>query len=326
MSLAAALVLVVGLALPDGSARYRVEVGGVPVGAAELAVRCEGPRCRAVLQTRLRLPEEAGGAVTARRFETEVDREGVATGEILRTRDGVVTHEAAPAGRVPAALAELLLASAAREGEGTACLEAFEEETLAAGRACGAWASGALDATVLGVRERVTPGPGGFPAAIELPEQGTRFVRDGRAAVPGRPPRLSVRVPGPVDPALASSFCGVSLDPPAPAPATPLPAPAAPGASCREKTAAYLARARGRGHVGRTALGVAWDGRGFVWHAWAELREGDRYVPVDPSFGELPARGPRFTLARFAPGDRAGALAAGRRVLACWGRAAVLAR
>ena len=34
------------LALPEGTARYRVEVGGVAVGVAELAVRCEGPRCR----------------------------------------------------------------------------------------------------------------------------------------------------------------------------------------------------------------------------------------------------------------------------------------
>ncbi|WP_242346621.1 transglutaminase domain-containing protein [Anaeromyxobacter terrae] len=326
MSIASTVALLAALALPEGTARYRVEVGGETIGAAELVVRCEGPRCQVVFETRLRLPEEAGGAVTARRFETDVDRDGRATGGIRRTRDRAVTRDAAPAGRVPAALAESLLASAAREGEGTVCLEAFEEETLVLGRACGAWEGGVLGATVLGVRERVAPGPGGFPAAIELPEQGTRFVRDVRAAVPPRPPSLAVRVTGPADPARAASFCGVPLDPPPPAPVSRLPAPAAPGESCREKTAAYLARAAARGHDGRTALGVAWDGARFVWHAWAEVRDGDRYVPVDPAFGELPARGPRFTVARYGPGDGPAALAAGRRVVACWGRAAVLAR
>jgi transglutaminase superfamily protein len=320
-----ALALAAALALPEGTARYRVEVSGVAVGVAELAVRCEGPRCRSVWETRLRLPEEAGGAVVERRLEAELDRAGRAVGQVVRTADGGVARAAAPAGRVPASLAELLLARAARSGA-EACLEVFEEETLAPGRACGALEGGALAASVLGVRESVTPGADGFPAAVELPEQGARFVRDARAAVPARPPPLSPRVAGPADPARAARFCGVERDPPPPAPSSPLPPPDAPGGSCREKTAAYLARAAEAGREGRTALGVAWDGVGFVWHAWAELRDGDRWIPVDPAFRELPARGPRFTLARHAPGDRAAALAAGRRVLACWGKAAVRGR
>ena len=323
--MSAALLAVALLAVPEGTARYRVEVGVVAVGIAELAVDCEGPRCRVRWETRLVLPEEAGGALTERRFEVEIDRDGRAAGAIRRTRDGEVARDDAPAGRVPAALAEALLAAAARR-ERAACLEVFEEETLAVGRACGAWQRGALDATVLGVRERVTAGADGFPAVVELAEQGVRFVRDARAVVPARPPRLPVRVAGPADPARAATFCGVPLDPPPLAVTAGLPPPDAPGASCREKTAAYLARAAAAGREGRTALGVAWDGAGFVWHAWAELREGGRWIPVDPSFRELPARGPRFTVARHAPDDRAGALAAGRRLLACWGSAAVLAR
>lgn len=326
MSVAAALAALAAVALPQGAARYRVELGGVAVGVARLELRCGAARCRATWETRLRLPAEAGGAVTARRFELETDRSGRAAGRLRVTRDGRTDTPEAPARRAPAALAEVLLASAARDASGAgACVEVFEEETLATGRACGAWDGDALAATVLGVRERVTFGPDGFPEVVALSEEGARFVRDARAAVPADPPRLSVRVSGPADPARAASFCGVAVDPPAAPPGSRLPPPDASGESCREKTADYLARAAAAGWEGRTALGVAWDGAGFVWHAWAELRVSGRWVPVDPSFGELPARGPRFTLARHGR-DRAGALSAGRRVVACWGRAAVLAR
>ncbi|ABS24395.1 transglutaminase domain-containing protein [Anaeromyxobacter sp. Fw109-5] len=324
MSAAAALAALLALGLPEGAARYRVELGGVTVGLAELELRCGRERCRARWETRLRLPEEAGGAVTTRRFETELDRAGRAVGRMRRTRDAEIARLEVPSGRVPAGLAEALLATAAGRGE-AACVEVFEEETLATGRACGAWEGDTLHATVLGVEERVTFAADGLPETVALASDGARFLRDRRAAVPSRPPRLTARVAGPGDPARAESFCGVPVDPPPPRAPPGLPAPRAAGESCREKTAAYLATAAAAGHEGRTAIGVAWDGDGFVWHAWAELLADGSWVPVDPSFGELPARGPRFTVARHGAG-RAAALAAGRRVLACWGRAGVLAR
>jgi transglutaminase-like putative cysteine protease len=73
-------------------------------------------------------------------------------------------------------------------------------------------------------------------------------------------------------------------------------------------------------------VGVAFDGGAFVWHAWAEVHMGGRWVPVDPSFQQAPARGPRFTLATWEEGDEAARAEAGRRILACWGRAAVAGR
>ena len=121
------------------------------------------------------------------------------------------------------------------------------------------------------------------------------------------------------DPGRAAAFCGASRDPePSSADLSFLPAPRAEGASCREKTAAWLARARRAGLTGRTAVGVAWDGERFVWHAWAEVRLERGWVPVDPSFGELPARGPRFTLAVYEDGDAVARRRAGERILPCW--------
>ncbi len=50
---------------------------------------------------------------------------------------------------------------------------------------------------------------------------------------------------------------------------------------------------------------------------------GGRWVAVDPAFRQAPARGPRFTVATWAPGDEAARAEAGRRLLACWGRGGV---
>jgi transglutaminase-like putative cysteine protease len=95
------------------------------------------------------------------------------------------------------------------------------------------------------------------------------------------------------------------------------------GESCREKTARWIAVASRRGIEARTAIGVAWDGGAFVWHAWAEARVGDRWIPVDPAFRQSPARGPRFTVARWEANGEEARIEAGRRVLRCWGRAGV---
>jgi hypothetical protein len=319
----AALALLVA-ALPDGAARYRVEIAGERVGAAELSIRCAGDACRVRWATRLRLPADAGGAIQESATEVAVGRDGRALrGEVRGAHDGLAWSYAAVEGAVPVSLVEIAL-RAARAGD---CIDVFEEETRVRGRACVRRAGAPLELEVVGVAERVVPAKDGFPADVAIPAQATRYVRDPGAAVPDRAPTLyGTAVPGPSDPARAASFCDIPLDAPPPAAPRAAPPPRADGASCREKTAAYLAAAQHVGLEGRTAVGVAWDGARFVWHAWAEVRAGDAWIPIDPSFEQAPAAGPRFTVARHADGDRAASLEAGRRILACWGRVSVLAR
>ncbi len=326
----AALALLLAAAappLPAGTARYAMRLGGELVGVVELAVRCDGPACRASWESRQRLPAEAGGGVRARRVEVEVDRAGRATGPARVVEPGGAREAALPRGAVPVMLAEVALAAAAGEGE-EACLEVADERTGAALRACATRRGEWLEVTVGRERERVRAAPGAFPAEVALPAQGVRFVLDAGAGLPAAPPRLfGVRVAGPEDARDGAAFCGVPADPaPRPDAAAGLPAPTAPGPTCREKTAAWLARARAAGLRGRTAVGVAFDGAGWVWHAWPEVHAGGRWVAVDPSFRQGPARGPRFTLGRYEDGDEAGRAEAGRRILECWGRAAVTGR
>lgn len=324
LALAAALA-----ALPGGSARYEVSISGVPVGVAELTVRCAGEACRYEWTSRLVLPEAAGGRVRTRRIRAAVDPEGRLRGAPDVEEDGASTRRVTPpADAVAASLAEVALLARLREGAdpaARACFEVVDEASGAVGPACARrTADGAVAAEVLRLALRLVPDPDGFPGLVEIPSQAARYRRDPAAALPARPPRLEVRVAGPADPAAARRFCGRPLDPPPPAaPAPALPAPEAAGESCRAQALDWARRARAAGFPARIVVGVAHDGRGFAWHAWAEARVGDRWVPVDPAFGALPARGPRFTLARFAPGDRAAEDEAGRAILACWGRAAV---
>ena len=316
IALVAALALA---ALPSGTARYRAELGGEVVGTAELRIRCASEVCAVESISRLRLPAEAGGAVLAAHAEVEVDRDGRFRGGALRfTRGDAGGEREGIGGAVPAALVELVLAAEA--GSEERCLTFFEEERPAPRRACGRREGPAVAADVGGVPVRIVRDADGFPREVTVAAR-FRYVRDAAALVPARAPRLAgTRVPGPADPRDAGAFCGARLDaPPARADAGPLPPPRAAGASCREKTEAWLAAARARGLEGRAAIGVAWDGGGFVWHEWAEVRAGDVWIPVDPSFGELPARGPRFTIARVTAGDRVSRDAAGARILACWG-------
>jgi hypothetical protein len=246
--------------------------------------------------------------------------------------DGGALKTAGVDGAVPASIAELVLARriplAPRRGWQSAlppgpelCVEAFDEPTGRRGRACAHREGDALAVRVLDVEGTVVPAADGFPASVAFPRQAARFVRDDEATAPRKPPRLHGSVvAGPQDPAQAGSFCGVPRDRDADAADLGfLPAPRAEGASCVEKTAAWLARAARAGLRGRTAVGVAWDGSRFVWHAWAEVRLERGWIPVDPSFGERPARGPRFTLAVHEPGDEAARIRAGERILACWG-------
>jgi hypothetical protein len=314
----------VAATLPQGEVRYRFELGGETVGTAELRVRCRDASCAVRWSARTRAPEAAGGAIHARRVEVEVDQDGRwVEGPLVVQVDGEPVASRGRPGAVPVSLAEVVLARAREEV--SPCIEVFDEQTGEAGRACarrGGLATWDLD--VRGEAERVRMGADGLPAEVTVPAQRARFVADPRAEVPAEAPRLyGVTVPGPGE-AQARRFCGIPLDPPtAGAPVARIPPPAADGPSCREKTARWLEAAARAGFAGRTAVGVAWDGSAFAWHAWAEVRLDGGWIPVDPSFGQLPARGPRFTLARWADGDEAARAAAGRKVLACWGRARV---
>jgi hypothetical protein len=326
-----ALLALALAALPEGAARYRFELSAEHVGVVELDVRCVEQGCAASYTSERRAPGEAGGGRSARRVEVAVDAEGRWRGGRLRvTEDGRAVRTAGRPGAVPASLAEVVLLSMLPEPRGAGaraspparetCVEIFEEETGEASRACGRREGDLVFATVLGLPETIAPGRDGFPARIVVGAQGARFVRDDGATMPREAPRLhGTAVAGPADPGRAQSFCGAPRDrEPAEADLSSVPAPEAEGASCREKTAAWLALARREGLRGRTAVGVAWDGARFVWHAWAEVRLEQGWVPVDPSFGELPAAGPRFTLAVYEDGDAAARRRAGERILPCW--------
>jgi hypothetical protein len=310
-------------ALPQGRAVYRMELAGAVVGQVTLALRCQGPTCAVAWVSRQRLPWEAGGGGLERRVELEVDAGGRSLGPARVTEAGVARWVRLAVGALPALLVEPVLAPRLA-GTTEACLDAVDEWTGAPLRACGRREGERLRMVLGGELEWVRPGADGFAEEVELPGQRVRFVRDPDAGVPTRPPRLfGVEVAGPADPAQAGRFCGVALDPPAEPTTAALPWPRGDGASCREQTADWLAGARSAGWRGRTAVGVAWSGAAWSWHAWAEVRVGDAWVPVDPSFGQAPARSPRFTLATWEDGDEPGRAEAGRRLLACWGRARV---
>jgi hypothetical protein len=307
-----------GAALEDGGARYRAELAGEHVGWAELRLACRAGTCEVRWESALRLPGEAGGGTTGRRVRAAVARaDGAARGGVAeRLVDGRArTATPIAPGHAPASVAELLLARA-EDGE-RRCVRVRDEESGREGEACarrdGAW----LEGEVLGEPIRFRSARAGPPEEVDLPAQRMRFVADARAELPARAPRLygtSVALPRG-----ATRFCGVEVDPPPPAAGPEIPRAPAAGASCRERAASYLRLARRAGLEGRLAVGVAFDGQGFVWHAWTELLSGGRWIPVDPSFEQVPAEGPRFTLARYDEEDGAARAAAGRRVLACWG-------
>jgi hypothetical protein len=310
-------------ALPgDASRRYRMEVAGEPVGVATLRVRCRGDACTVRFETETRMPEAGGGGIGRRRVEVDVDRAG-------RVRRGLAASPASRPGADPpvaSLLAETLLASTP-EGS-RRCLDVVDGETGRTGQACaerrGAW----LDGAVLGEPVRFRGRAGALPEEVWLPAQGARFAADVRAAVPSRAPRL-LGVEVPAAPGAGAeqelAFCGFGAEPVDPEPPPPgVPRAFPEDGNCREQTAAYLAAARRDGIDGRHAVGVAWDGARFVWHEWGEVMVGGRWIAVDPSFRQVPASGPRFAVARFADGDEAARAEAGRRVLACWGRARVV--
>ena len=315
------LLPLVLVALPDAaSRRYRVEIGGERVGVATLSVRCNRGRCVGVFETAMRLPEAGGGGVARRRVEVLTDRDGA----LLEVEAG---GKRRPAGgeAVASIVAEALLA-ATPDGE-RRCLQVEYAEIGRQGKACatrhGAW----LDGEVLGEPVRFRASPGGLPDEVLLLSQGTRFVVDPVAAVPAHAPAsFGGVVPAPpgAEAERALLFCGLppeTEDPSPPPQGLPRDFPERVG--CQEASAAYLRTARDDGLAGRFVVGVAWDGTRFVWHEWVEVAAGRRWIAVDPSFRQLPAQAPRFAVARFAPGDESGRAEAGRKVLACWGKARI---
>ncbi len=323
-ALALALAL---LALPaEASRRYRWEIAGEPVGWASLSVRCAESRCRVRFESASLRPEAAGGGAASRRIEAETDPDGLLLGASWAEGGEVGgQHREASGERAAALLAEVLLARA-EEGE-RRCLEVEDESSGQPGLACasrrGAW----LEGTFRGEPLRVRGAAGHLPEEVILPAQGSRFVADSGAALPPRAPRLfgvQVAAPPGAEAQADLRFCGLAPEPGDPEPpprGLPLEFPAA--ANCRQAAARWLEAAAGRNLEGRHVVGVAFDGGGFVWHEWAEVRAGGRWVAVDPAFRQAPALGLRFAVARYAPGDAPARAEAGRRVLACWGRARV---
>ena len=318
-----ALLLALSALPRSAERRYRMEIGGAAVGVASLSVRCAPSGCRAAFETETRSPEAAGGASVRRSVLAYVDELGVVREAYVGAAG---KRRLAPgAGAVASILAEVRLAEA-REGE-RLCLEVVDEETGRSGKACATRRGSWLEGEVLGEPVRFRPGAGGLPDEVVLAGQGARFVADPGAAVPPRAPAMfgsAVAAPKGAEEERAIRFCGVAReeDDPEPPPLG-IPTNFPDRGSCREKTAEWLLGARNLGLRGRHAVGVAWDGKSFVWHEWAELSIDGRWVAVDPSFRQVPAQGPRFTLARFEEGDEAARAAAGRAVLACWGRARV---
>ncbi len=304
--------------LPEhADVRYRLELAGAQVGVASLRIDCASGACQVRWTSAMRAPEEAGGGLVEREVEVTTAPDGTARQVRVRVRaDGVEHGGDDGPGPPPAGVAEILLSFAA-EGE-ERCLLVRDEESGLAGKACakreGAWLSG----RVMGERVRFRARPGQPAEEVFVPGQGARFVADPAAEVPARVKSLFGAAAD--VPPQAARWCGVDRDPvPEPEPASPAVPRAFPGgASCRERTARYLALAAARGLSGRHAVGLAFDGKALVWHEWAELRVEGRWIPVDPSFGQAPARGPRFTLARWTDGDGASRAEAGRKVLGCW--------
>lgn len=77
---------------------------------------------------------------------------------------------------------------------------------------------------------------------------------------------------------------------------------------CTEHSVLFVALARAAGVPARIVLGLAYmndpqRGPSFVMHQWAEAFAGG-WIPVDPSFGLLPADAARIVISRPVPGER----------------------
>jgi hypothetical protein len=319
-----AVLLAAVAALPSATQRYRVEIAGQPVGFAELRVACGERECTVRWESALRAPEPAPDVVLGRIVEAVTEPDGRARSVRVLVDEGLGTREAdVGAGPIPASAVELLLA-ATPDGE-RRCVTVREEATGDVGPACARRRGEWLEGEILGVAVRFRANAGEAPVEVVVPAQHARFVADPAADVPASPPRLfgtEVPLAPGATSARALRFCGIEAEPRRTARvAADIPRDFPDGATCREKTARYVAAAERKGFTARHVVGVAWDGSAFSWHEWAELWSEREWLPVDPSFRQVPAGGPRFALARFRAADPAGRQSAGRAILACWGRA-----
>jgi hypothetical protein len=268
----------------------------------------------------MRLPDAGGGGVARRRVEVTTDREGF----LLEAEAG--GRRRASSGDAAASIVAEALLAATPEGE-RRCIPVEDAETGRQGKACATRRGPWLDGEVLGEPLRFRAAPGALPDEVVLRAQGTRFVSDAGAAVPSRAPATfgsAVPAPPGAEAERDLSFCGLSPEPEDPAPPPPgVPRDFPERGNCQEVSLAYLRAARDDGVDGRIVVGVAWDGSRFVWHEWVEVVGARRWIAVDPSFRQVPAQAPRFAVARFTPGDESGRAEAGRKVLACWGKARI---
>jgi transglutaminase-like putative cysteine protease len=65
---------------------------------------------------------------------------------------------------------------------------------------------------------------------------------------------------------------------------------------CNEATTLFVALARSAGLPARTVSGLLYVNGRFYYHAWAEVYLSD-WVPVDPTFDQLPADASRIPFA-----------------------------
>lgn len=65
---------------------------------------------------------------------------------------------------------------------------------------------------------------------------------------------------------------------------------------CNEHATLYAALARAAGIPTEIMVGLIYQGDGFYYHAWNVSWIGGRWVPIDPVYGEFPARPYRITL------------------------------
>lgn len=79
--------------------------------------------------------------------------------------------------------------------------------------------------------------------------------------------------------------------------------------NCQSHARLYAALVRAAGIPSRFVSGLVYMGEGFVYHSWAESYLDGKWVPVDPTFGEVPANLTHIKLVEGDTVDEMGALA-----------------